>query len=83
MNALTRCLSVRGFVSRTIRETLALNTQEGFRRTFPVAHAKRIEASANWSGMWESNPTYNCLEGSRLPSQPIPQICLGNAQVAI
>ncbi len=34
------CLEVRGFVSRTIRETFALDTQESFRRTFPIANAK-------------------------------------------
>ena len=29
---------MRGFVSRPVRETLALDTFEGFRRTFPVCH---------------------------------------------
>src|SRR6202022_4523640 len=32
------CLSVRGFVSRPVRETLALDTFEGSCRTFPICH---------------------------------------------
>lgn len=40
MKARVFCLAVRGFVSRTIRETLALDTQESFCRTFSIGHAK-------------------------------------------
>ena len=40
MKARAFCLAVRGFVSRTIRETLALYTQESLRRTFSIGHAK-------------------------------------------
>ena len=38
MKARAFCLSVRGFVSRPVRETLALDTLSNERRTFPVCH---------------------------------------------
>jgi len=38
--ARTNCLLVRGFVSWSIRETLALDTLESHCRTFPIVHAE-------------------------------------------
>jgi hypothetical protein len=38
MKARAFCLSVCGFVSRPVRETLALDSPEGSCRTFPVCH---------------------------------------------
>lgn len=40
MNFFAFCLLVIGLVSRPIRETLALDTNKGLCRTFPIAHAK-------------------------------------------
>jgi hypothetical protein len=39
-NARAFCLSVRGSVRYAVRETLALDTLEGLRRTFPILDAK-------------------------------------------
>jgi len=38
---------VRGFVSRPVRETLALDTLEGRCRTFPIRHPIPLGSAAN------------------------------------
>ena len=37
------CLRVRGLVRPTVREALAFNTLQGYRRTFPVFHLAGVK----------------------------------------